>query len=104
MIASDDIGAFAALALGNPDEYLSEAVEIAGDELTEPQIVGFISEFMGREVNLTQPDTPSPYKDFVQMVDWFNHNGFQSDIPALRSKLPGLKDLRGWLESNRWGG
>ena len=39
VIAVDDIGAFAALAFENPQEYIGLSLEIAGDELTEPQMV-----------------------------------------------------------------
>ena len=34
LIAVDDIGAFAALAFGAPDEWIGRTLEIAGDELT----------------------------------------------------------------------
>jgi uncharacterized protein YbjT (DUF2867 family) len=103
MIASEDIGALAASAFGNPKDYISRAIEIAGDELTEPQIVDVLAAVVGREVILTEPEKASPYKDFVQMVDWFNKEGFQTDISALRRQYPGLKTLQVWLDNNGWG-
>ena len=103
MIASDDIGVIAALAFGNPRDYLSRVIEIAGDELSESQIVKALSDVVSREVILTEPEKPSPYKDFIQMVDWFNKEGFQADISTLRRQFPGIKTLREWLESTGWG-
>jgi uncharacterized protein YbjT (DUF2867 family) len=38
IIAVDDIGAFAALAFREPDEYIGQAFEIAGDSVTQSQI------------------------------------------------------------------
>jgi uncharacterized protein YbjT (DUF2867 family) len=103
MIASDDIGAIAASVFGYPEDYLPRAIEIAGDELTEPQIAKILSDVIGREVILTKPETPSPYKDFLQMVEWFNKEGYQADIAALRRQYPGLKPLREWLVRTGWG-
>lgn len=103
MVASDDIGAIAASAFGNPLGYHSRAIEIAGDALTEPQIVKVLSDVIGREVILTKPETPSSYKDFLQMVDWFNKQGFQADIPDLRRHYPGIKTLQEWLFRSGWG-
>lgn len=43
LIAVDDIGAFVALALANPEEYVGQAIELAGDELPSTRIVELIS-------------------------------------------------------------
>ena len=40
LIAIDDIGPFTTLAFAQPDAYLGRAMEITGDKLTAPQIVG----------------------------------------------------------------
>ncbi|MBO9596922.1 MAG: NmrA/HSCARG family protein [Cohnella sp.] len=42
-IAVDDIGAFVALAFNQPDKFLGETIEIAGDALTPPSIAAAIS-------------------------------------------------------------
>ncbi|MFI9254944.1 NmrA/HSCARG family protein [Streptomyces sp. NPDC053069] len=101
LIAGTDIGAFAALAFTNPDQYIGQALEIAGDELTLPQIVDAISRTTGvaityraipREV-LTglDPDARAGY-------DFANHKGgWQADIPKLRSLHPALMDFDTWL-------
>jgi uncharacterized protein YbjT (DUF2867 family) len=58
LIASDDVGAFAALAFNNPQDYVGQALEIGGDELTEPQIVETLSKVIGRPVNMVPHEAP----------------------------------------------
>jgi uncharacterized protein YbjT (DUF2867 family) len=102
LIASDDVGAFAALAFNNPQDYIGQALEIGGDELTEPQIVETLAKVIGRPVNMVPPEGPSPYADFAKMIDWFNQKGYEADIPALRARYPGLKTFETWLRGSGW--
>jgi uncharacterized protein YbjT (DUF2867 family) len=100
MIAADDIGAFAALIFGNPGEYIGRALEIAGDELAEPQMVETMAKVIGRPVELL-PEAGSPaYEDMAIMVGWFNEKGYEADIPALRQIYPGLMSFEMWLRQN----
>ena len=50
LIAADDIGAFAELVFAHPQDYLGKTLEIAGDELTEPQIAATFTRVIGRPV------------------------------------------------------
>lgn len=50
---ADDIGAFAALAFSNPQEWIGKALELAGDELTDQQAVETLTRIIGRPVQLT---------------------------------------------------
>ncbi len=52
LIAADDIGAFVALAFDDPQAYLGRTIELAGDELTEPQIADTLAKVIGRPVKL----------------------------------------------------
>src|SRR5205807_6562384 len=49
-IATDDIGAFVALAFDRPEEMIGEALEIAGSELTNIQAAEVFSRVLGRRV------------------------------------------------------
>jgi uncharacterized protein YbjT (DUF2867 family) len=102
MIAVDDIGAFAVLAFENPQEYIGRALEIAGDELTEPQMVDTLAQLTGRSISLTQPEGPPPYEDMVKMVNWFNEKGYEADIPVLQAQYPDLMSFEVWLQRNGW--
>lgn len=103
MIAVDDIGAFAALLFENPQTYIGQGIELAGDELTEPQIVETMARVIGHPIELVPPSGPPPYEDMAQMVTWFNEKGFEADIPALRTQYPALMTLESWLHKNGWG-
>lgn len=101
-IAVDDIGAFAALAFSHPDEWLGQAVQIAGDELTMTETAEAFSRALEEEVEYVQV----PWDDFndqmddemVTMYRWFEDEGYQTDIEALRKVYPELKSLSSFLD------
>jgi uncharacterized protein YbjT (DUF2867 family) len=105
MIAVDDIGALAALAFARPDEFIGRAIEIAGDQLTEPQVAATFSRVIGRPVQLgpmTFSPNQQPDPDLAKMWQWFNEAGYQADIPALRKLYPPLKTCETWLRQTGW--
>ena len=102
MIAADDIGAFAALVFDNPKEYIGSAIELAGDELTESQMVATLAKVIGRSVNLASTKDAPRYDDMDVMIRWFNESGYAADIPALRARMPTLLNFEGWLRRNGW--
>lgn len=104
LIASDDIGAFAALAFANPQDYIGQSLELAGDELTEPQMVETMAKVIGRPVSIVPADGPPRNEDLVKMMDWFNEKGYEADIPALRARYPGLMTFETWLRQSGWAG
>ncbi|MEV6845723.1 NmrA/HSCARG family protein [Actinoplanes sp. NPDC051411] len=89
LIALDDIGAFAAMAFANPDRFLGEALELAGDELTVDQIRSVIGQATGRDIPVAAPASRS--------AEMTSFSGWQADIAALRALHPGLLDLDAWL-------
>jgi len=102
-ITVEDIGAFVALAFANPQEYIGTALELAGDELTEPQIAEIFSRVIGRPVHLAPPDPArSADPESQNMVKWFTEHGYEAEIPALRKIYPQLTDLETWLRRNGW--
>lgn len=102
LISVQDIGAFAALVFENPEKYIGQGIEIAGDELTEPQIAAAFGGVIGQTVNLVQPDDPPAYADMGIMVDWFNEHGYEADIPTLRASHSGLVSFESWLQQSGW--
>ena len=105
-IATDDIGAFAALAFSNPDDWTGPAVELAGDELTMSEIAESFSRVLGRKVEYVQV----PWEAFEEqageemtvMNRWFESDGYQANIEALRREHPGLKRLEPFLREQEW--
>jgi uncharacterized protein YbjT (DUF2867 family) len=94
-IASDDIGAFAALAFERPKDFVGVELEIAGSELTNPQAAEVFSRVLGKEVKFRKLPMPMVRlvlgKEFYQTFRWFNESGFKADIEGLRRRYPEVR-------------
>ena len=107
-IASDDIGAFVALAFDRPKEFIGLELEIAGSELTNPEAAQVFSRVLGKPVKFQRLPMPMVRlllgKEFYHMFRWFNQVGFNADIPALRRRYPEihLQTLEEWLRAEGW--
>lgn len=105
-VAVEDIGAFAALAFENPEEWIGREVDLAGDEMTMNEIATTFSRVVGREVAYFQV----PWEQFEQqmgeemtiMYRWFDDAGYEADIPALRNAHSGLINLEAYLRGHGW--
>jgi uncharacterized protein YbjT (DUF2867 family) len=107
-IATDDIGAFVALAFERPKDFIGAELEIAGSELTNIQAAEVFSRVLNRPVRFQKLPMPMVRlflgKEFYQMFLWFNNHGFQASIPELRRKYPEvhLHTLEEWLREDGW--
>lgn len=100
MITPADIGNIAAEAFDAPADYLGRAIELAGDELTGPQMAEVFSRAAGRPVRFdSQPveQVRAFSEEMAAMFDWFNTVGFVADLPGLRARHPYLTTLEGWV-------
>jgi len=105
LIAAEDIGAFVALAFENPQTYLGQTIELAGDELTEAQIADTLAKVVGRPVKLQPPAMPegqAPSPEQIAMFQFFNSQGYDADITELRRMYPGLLNFEQFLRKNGW--
>ncbi|MFQ5992887.1 MAG: NmrA/HSCARG family protein [Nitrospiraceae bacterium] len=101
MIAVQDIGEFGAAAFLRSSEFIGQAIDLAGDELTMPEVVTHLSRTMGRPIKFQQmPDDQAEAvmgHDFAVMFRWFNQVGYSVDIPALNKQygiaLTGFKNV-----------
>lgn len=104
-IATEDIGAFAALAFSCPRDFVGLELEIAGSELTNPQAAQVFSRVLGKPVRFQKLPMPMVRlvlgKEFYQMFHWFNADGFRANIPELRRNYPEvrLQTLEEWLRA-----
>jgi hypothetical protein len=83
------------------------SIEIAGDELTEPQIADVFTKVVGRPVHYSPEPTQFSSDDTQnaegnKMLDWFNREGYKADIPALRAIYPPLMTLETWARRSGW--
>ncbi|AHH16833.1 NmrA family protein [Nocardia nova SH22a] len=103
-VALDDIGAFAALALRNPDDYRGRTLELVGDVLTPSEVAAAVSAAVGREV----PYIPRPIEELRRISERFArgyellNSGDGSipdvDIDELRALHTELMNLPDWLD------
>ncbi|HMD81094.1 MAG TPA: NmrA/HSCARG family protein, partial [Anaerolineales bacterium] len=103
-ITVEDIGAFVALAFANRDNYLGKTIELAGDALTEAQITETFTKVIGRPVKLIPPSGAGwgDPEEAAAAFNFFNGEGYDGDIPALRKLHPGLLSLEQYLRKNGW--
>lgn len=108
MIAVEDIGAFAALAFEQPEQFLGHTLKIAGDEHTLPEVAQILTRYLGRPIRYQ--DNPQMWegeaflqREFRTMFHWYNTHGYQADIAEARRLYPSLLTLEQWLSKTGWG-
>jgi uncharacterized protein YbjT (DUF2867 family) len=107
-IATDDIGAFVALAFERPKDFIGLELEIAGSELTNLETAQVFSRVMGKPVKFRRLPLHLVRlvlgKEFYTMFRWFNDAGYQADIAGLRRCYPEvhLHTLEEWLREEGW--
>ena len=104
MIAVEDIAVFAAMAFADPKTFVGRTLELAGDALTESQIAETFAKVIGRPVKLGVGSGRRRGSDeeMKAMFNFFNGEGYDADIPALRKIHPALLTLEQYLRKNGW--
>ncbi|KAI9711811.1 MAG: hypothetical protein M1820_001956 [Bogoriella megaspora] len=103
-VACSDIGAFAKIALENPEQWNHRAISIAGDDLNTKQL----SEAFKRKTGQPMDGTfgalgwllKVAIKDVRLMTEYMKTDGFKADIAECRKIHPGLMDLETWIEKS----
>src|SRR5215831_17016564 len=107
-IATDNIGAFVALAFERPKDFLGLELEIAGSELTNLEAAKVFSRVLGKRVKFRKLPLPLVRlvlgKEFYAMFRWFNEEGYKADITGLHRCYPEihLHSLEEWLREEGW--
>ncbi|PYU26699.1 MAG: hypothetical protein DMG32_09315 [Acidobacteria bacterium] len=107
-IATEDIGAFAALAFERPKDFTGLELEIAGSEVTNLEAAKIFSHVMGKPVKFRKLPMPIVRlvlgREFYEMFRWFNQAGYKADIVGLRRRYPEihLHTLEEWLREDGW--
>ncbi|KAK6002269.1 hypothetical protein QM012_001907 [Aureobasidium pullulans] len=101
LISVKDIGHFAAEAFRNPARYNNRAISLAGDELTLAEADKVWKDAIGQGVPKTYSFMGAGLlwasKELGSMFRWFETDGYNVDIAALRKEHPGLQTLGGWI-------
>ena len=103
MIATSDIGFFAAQAFLKPEEYEGVRLSIAGDELTFAEFKNVFEKTTGKKLPTTWGFVSGfvnmMVKDLGLMFKWFGEVGYGADVKASKKIHPGLKDFKTWVET-----
>ena len=100
-IATEDIGAFAAHVLANPEEFAGKRIDIAGDELSSRQSADVLAGILGKPIPVVElpiDGIRSFSEDLALMYEWFVSTGYVADIEGLRSSYPEV----GWTRFEEW--
>ena len=107
MVALKDIGEFGAAAFLRPKDFLGQAIDIAGDDLTMPETAALLTKAMGRPIRfqefpMDQAEAAMGH-DLATMFRWFNEVGYAIDIPALKQQfgIP-LATFAEWMKTMDW--
>src|SRR5665647_539362 len=102
MVAVDDVGAFVAMAFSRPQDFIGRAIELAGDELTYPEMADVLSRVMSRPIRYVQIPLDvmrQASEENAKMVAWFNDQGYKADISYLRTLRPEMLSFEAWLQN-----
>ena len=104
LIATEDIGVFAAKSFLSPKKYAGRCISLAGDELTFGQMMEVFERKTGAGTPLTWGIMARfvlrMSKEMGTMFAFFEREGYGADVRALRREHPGLMDLATWLDKN----
>ena len=107
MVALKDIGEFGAAAFLRPNDFLGQAIDLAGDELTMPETAALLTKAMGRpirfeEFQMDQTEAAMGH-DLATMFRWFNEVGYAINIPGLKQQfgIP-LTTFAEWMKTVDW--
>lgn len=106
MIATRDIGKYLARAFEQHDKLKNAELDIAGDELTMPEVAKILTDVTGHPVQHVQVPIEEVRKgsaDFAAMLEWFDRVGYDVDIQA-NAKAYGITPTRfsEWAQSVKW--
>jgi uncharacterized protein YbjT (DUF2867 family) len=100
-----DIGKTVAMALADPERFVGETVELAGDNRTPAEIAAAISDVIGREVTHVRPEIDD-YRamagdEMADMYTWFEEVGYGAN-PMADAEAYGIEptDLETFLSES----
>lgn len=105
-IAVRDIGAYGLQAFERAADLNGREVDIAGDELTGPEMAGILSEATGRRVQFQQIPIDAIRgfsEDVALMLEWFDRVGYDADIDRTSAQF-GIVPTRfhSWAAQQSW--
>ena len=100
-IAVKNIGDFAAALIERGEAVYGKRFDIAGDELTNEEVVAKVSKAADRTISyqgFPAEGLREQSADMADMFNWFNDVGYSADIAALRKEFSDVA----WLSYSDW--
>lgn len=106
-IAVADIGKYGLAVFEQPDKSAGRAFDLAGDELTGPEMAKILSDITGRAIafySVPIEQVREGSKEFAIMLEWFDAVGYDADIQKTAREL-GVRptSFREWAKAQTWG-
>ena len=91
----------------SPEQYVGEAIELAGDEKTLEEMANTFSTVIGTDVEPQHVPMDVAREqmgeEYAVMFEWFNEDGYDADIEALQNEHDlETADLETYLSKNNW--
>jgi uncharacterized protein YbjT (DUF2867 family) len=107
LVATRDIGVWAAKAIMDVEGFKGRAISLAGDELTlteaEEVFKGVVGKDLPRAWGIVGKGLLWGVKEVRTMFKFFEDEGYGADIAALRQEQPDLRGFGAWLkEESGW--
>lgn len=106
MIAVSDIGTYGLRAFERHEAVNGRAFDLAGDELTGPEMAEVLSDVTGRTINFYSvpiEDVRKGSEEFAVMLEWFDRVGYNADIQATAAELDVQPTrFREWADRQDW--
>lgn len=106
MIAVPDIGKYGLAAFERHEQLNGRSIDIAGDELTGPDMAAVMSEVTGRRIafySVPIEEVRNTSTEFAIMLEWFDYAGYDADIEgnATEFGIPPTR-FRDWAAAQNW--
>ena len=101
MIAVDDIGAISAKIFDNPDKFIGKEIELAGDELTMPEVAELYETITGKKTEFVELPVSVIRTNSAEMADmfqWFIDKGYEADLKTQKDLFGKTISFKEWLQ------
>jgi len=99
MVAVRDIGRVGAAAFVEAEAMKGSEIDIAGDAATMPETADTLGEAMGKKLEFVRIPIDAVRQnseDFALMLEWFDREGYNADIPGLDVRFGAMMRLADW--------
>ena len=101
MIAVEDIGKISTMIFNDPEKFIGKEIEIAGDELTMPEVAKHFENFSGKKtefVELPVEILRSNSEEMANMFQWFMDKGYKADLKKQKELFGNTISFGDWLK------